>query len=274
MANHTAEFHQKLPGVVAGWKKAEQHAVYTPKNLSEYIDGGAELFISYHFQSALSMKYLKNTNNEISVDIFDMGTSYDAFGVFAHSRETIDNRVGQGCEYAAGLLTFWKDRFYVSILAYPETAEKKEVVFKLGQAIARKIKNEGPLPPIIALLPTENLIPESVHYFHHYIWLNSFFFVSNENILNIAPDTPAALGKYRQKSGTFFLLLVHYPDEDKAIAAHEQFRQKQLAGSPEGILQTEDGSWTGCERQGELFSAVFKAPDAQTVRAMLAKIQK
>jgi len=274
MANYTAEFYQKLPDVVAGWKKAEHHAVYTPNNLAEYIDGGAELFISYHFQSALSVKYLKNTNNEISVDIFDMGTSYDAFGVFAHSREKIDQRVGQGCEYAAGLLTFWKDKFYVSILAYPETAEKKEVVFKLGQAIAREIKNEGPLPPIIALLPAENLIPESVHYFHHYIWLNSFFFVSNENILNITPDTPAALGKYRQRSGTFFLLLVLYPDEDKAKAAHEQFRQKQLAGSEKGILQTEEGSWTGCERQDELFSAVFKAPDAQTVRAMLAKIQK
>jgi hypothetical protein len=274
MPENISEFYQNLPDTIAGWKKADPPNLYTPGNLSTYIDGGAELFISYNFKNALSMKYTDPADNEIVVDIFDMGSAPDAFGVFAHSRETIDDHFGQGSEYAAGLLTFWKDCYYVSILAYPETAEKREVVFKLGQAIAGAIKNEGALPPIIALLPAENLLPETVRYFHHDIWLNSFYFVSNENVLNIGNDTPAALGKYRQGGATFFLLLVRYPDAARAEAAARQFRQKLLDGAEDGMRPTKEGRWTGLQCRGDLVSVVFNAPDTPTVRALLAKIQK
>ncbi|MCX6564013.1 MAG: hypothetical protein NTU60_10480 [Candidatus Aminicenantes bacterium] len=274
MPDNIDEFYQKLPETIADWKKAGAPDLYTPENLSKYIDGGAELYLSYNFKNALSIKYKDAADNEIAVDIFDMGSGPDAFGVFAHSRESIDDRFGQGCEYAAGLLTFWKDRYYVSILAYPETAEKKEVVFKLGRTIAGAIKSEGALPPIIARLPAENLLPETVHYFHHYIWLNSFLFVSNENVLNIGNDTPAALGKYRQAGAAFFLLLVQYPDAAGAEAAGGQFRQKLLDGAADGLRRTKEGRWTGLQRRGNLVSIVFNAPDTPTVRAIFAKIKE
>ena len=266
-------FDRILPDTIAGWKKAVPPNFYTPRNLSTYIDGGAELYISYNFKNALSVKYVDSAANEIEVDIFEMGSAPDAFGVFAHSRETIDGRFGQGSEYAAGLLTFWKDRYYVSILGYPETPEKREVIFDLARTIAGAIQIEGALPPIIALLPAENLLPETVRYFHHYIWLNSFYFVSNENVLNIGNDTPAALGKYRQAGATFFLLLVRYPDGARADAAARQFRQKLLDGAPDGMHQTPEGRWTGLDCRDNLVSVVFNAPDAPTVRAILAKIK-
>ncbi len=222
----------------------------------------------------MSLKYVDSAENEIAVDIFDMGTSLDAFGVFAHTRETIETDFGQGSEYAAGLLTFWKDRYYVSILAYPETPANKEIVFKLGRTIAGAIKDEGPLPPIIALLPEENLLPETVHYFHHYIWLNSFYFVSNENVLNIANDTPAALAKYRKAGSTYFLLLVRYPDTARAEAAAGLFTQKVLGSAADGMHQMKEGSWTGLRLREDLISVVFNAPDAATARDILAKIKE
>ena len=273
MPENISEFFRILPETVAGWTKAEAPDLYTPENLSKYIDGGAELYLSYNFQNALALKYKDSAGNEIEVDIFDMGSAPDAFGVFAHSRETIDDRFGQGCEYAAGLLTFWKDRYYVSILAYPETAEKRDVVFNLGRAIEAAIKSEGALPPIIGLLPAENLLPETVHYFHHYIWLNSFTFVSNENVLNIGNDTPAALGKYRQGGAAFSLLLVRYPDAGRAEAAGAQFRQTLLDGAADGLRRTKEGRWTGLQCRGDLLSIVFNAPDESTIRAIFAKIK-
>ena len=274
MSETVSAFNKVLPEKIDGWKKAGPPDLYTPENLSNYIDGGAELYLSYNFKNALSLKYKDAADNEITVDIFDMATSYDAFGVFAHSRETIETGFGQGSEYAAGLLTFWKDRYYVSILAYPETPAKKDVVFRLGRAIAGAIKSEGPLPPILSLLPAENLLSESVHYFHHYIWLNSFYFVSNENVLNIGNDTPAALAKYRQPGSTFFLLLVRYPDPARAEAAAGQFRQKVLGGAADGMRPLKDGRWTGLQCRGDLISIVFNAPDAATVRDMLTKIKE
>jgi hypothetical protein len=273
MSESISDFYKILPESISGWKKAGPPVTYTPATLSTYIDGGAELYLSYNFRSALSFKYQDAGGNEINVDIFDMGSSPDAFGVFAHSREAIDGRFGQGSEYAAGLLTFWKDRYYVSILAYPETPAKKDVVFKLGDAIAGAVKAEGVLPAIISTLPAENLIPETVKYFHHYIWLNSFYFISNENVLNIGNDTPAALGKYREAGSGYFLLLIRYPDASRAEAAGEQFRQKVLGGAADGMRQMKDGRWTGFRRGNGLVSIVFNAPDAPAVQKALSKIK-
>jgi hypothetical protein len=273
LPENVSDFFKIMPPDISGWTRPAAPDIYTPGNLSKYIDGGAELYLSYNFKNALALKYTDAAGNEIEVDIFDMGSAPDAFGVFAHSRETIDNSVGQGSEYAAGLLTFWKDRYYVSILAYPETPAKKDVVFKLGRAIEAAIKGTGALPAIIGLLPAENLLPESVHYFHHYIWLNSFTFVSNENVLNIGNDTPAALGKYRQAGATLDLLLVRYPDAARAEAAASQFRQKLLDGAADGLRQTKEGRWTGLQVRGDLVSVVFSAPDAAAAKAVLAKIK-
>ena len=232
MAQTLNDIARQLPEAVGGFKRAAPPAQHTPATLSDYIDGGAELYLSYNFKGALSQKY-KAGQDEIAVDVFDMGTSFDAFGVFAHSRETTGIDVGQGSEYAAGLLTFWKDRFYVSILAYPETPAKKELVFTLGRAIADAIPRGGPLPPVLKLLPPSGLSAESVRYFHHYIWLNSFYFVSNDNVLEIGNDTPAALGTYKTSGVNLFLLAVQYPDPARAQAAAARFQKDILKGAPE-----------------------------------------
>lgn len=274
MPETVSRFIEVLPGAIDGWKKTGPPRLFTPENLSDHIDGGAELYISYNFRSALSAKYADPAENEIAVDIFDMGGSHDAFGVFAHTRETIAAELGQGSEYGGGLLTFWKDRYYVSILAYPETPEAKSAVFKLGRAIDGAIANEGPLPPILALLPGEGRIPESVRFFHHYIWLNGFHFVSNENVLDIAGDTPSALAKYRRAGETMFLLLVLYPGPERAEAAAVRFRKELLGGAQDGMARLKDGRWTGIERRGNRIAAVFSAPDAASLGTLLTGIKE
>jgi hypothetical protein len=274
MPQSITEFVKALPDKVDRWNRIEPPGTYSPQTLSDYIDGGAELFLSYNFKGALAVKYEDASENEIAVDIFDMGSSYDAFGVFAHTRETNTKDFGQGSEYAAGLLTFWKGRFYVSVLAYPETPASKNAVTALGQAIAGAIKEEGPVPPILALLPQENLLPETVRYFHHYIWLNSFTFVSNENLLNIGADTPATLAKYRIAGSSLFLLLVQYPDARRADVAAGQFVEKILGATEEGIRQMEGGRWSGFRRRGDLVGIVLNAPDAAAIRDILARIKE
>lgn len=273
MPETVSEFDKVLPETMDVWKKAVPPAIYTPETLSTYIDGGAELYLSYNFRSSLSVKYADASGREITVDIFDMDSSLDAFGVFAHSRETVETDLGQGSEYASGLLNFWKDRFYVSILAYPEAPTTRDVVFRLGRAIAGAIPNEGPLPAILDRLPAEGLIPETVRYFHHYIWVNSFYFVSNDNVLNIEKDTPVTLAKYRRDGTTYFLLLVQYPDADRAKTAGDRFRRDVLAGAADGMRALGDGRWAGVQVRSDLISVVLGAPDAATVRDALARVK-
>lgn len=273
MPDSVSAFDKILPETIDGWKRSGPPDTYAAETLSTYIDGGAELYISYGFKAALALKYADAAENEITVDIFDQGTSHDAFGVFAHTRETIAAEVGQGSEYAAGLLTFWKDRYYVSILAYPETPTKKDLVYRLARMIAGAIPAEGPLPPILDLLPADGLVAESVHYFHHYIWLNSFHFVADDNVLDIAADTPAVLAKYKRGDRGFSLLFIRYPAAARAEAAAARFRDKVLGGAADGLAPRDDG-WTGIRSGGGVVRIVFGAPDAAAARSVLDGLEK
>ena len=137
-------FSSYLPVEINGWKKTEKDVIYTPKNLFKYITGGAELYISYGFKKVLTCKYKKENGPDITLDIFDMGTPSNAFGVFTHGFETTNEDMGQGSEYSDGLLTFWKGKYYVSILSFPETKELKKTILKLGRTIDGFIKKKGP----------------------------------------------------------------------------------------------------------------------------------
>lgn len=289
------ELSSLFPSAVDGWGKTEDQ-FYDRENLYEYIDGGAELYLSYGFQRVLSRRYHRDGQPMIVVDVFDMKESANAFGLFCHSREMVDSTYGQGSQSYPGLLTFWKDRYYVSILASPETPESKKAIANLARKIEEKIDKTGELPEILKYLPQKNLKEESIRYFTHHTWLNSHFFIADENIFQISEETPAVLARY---PGQGILLIVIYPDPAPAQAAYQAYEkyfaapnasqgtvQNQLISHPEGqapaikfltgikITQLEDGSWTGARLYDRQFVAVFQGAGEEQVAALIADVPK
>jgi len=264
-----------LPDAAEGWIFAAKDHTYNRNNLYDYIDGGAELYISYGFKRVISRTYSKPGQPDIVVDLFDMGTSQNAFGVFSHSRETVDNTFGQGSQYAEGLLLFWKDRYYVSILVFPETVESKRAVFNLARKIEMAIAKEGSLPEILTLLPQQSLVRESIRYFRHYVWLNSHYFVADRNILHINEDTDALLAKYGEGKTRSILLLVKYKNDKDAKRAYNNFVGYYLPDlSKRRTVQIEDGTWTSCQLTGNLLIIVFNAPMKDKALHLIEAVQK
>jgi hypothetical protein len=236
-----------LPRAVDGWKATGEDRAYGRENLHEYIDGGAELYLSFDLMRVAGRTYVREGQPDIIADIFEMESSRDAFGVFSLQRERSDSAFGQGSQYTGGLLLFWKDRYFVSLLASPETMESREAVEKLAREIDAAVPGRGPLPGILSLLPRRSLVPESIRYFHHYAWLNSYYFVAAENILRIDEKTEAVLAKYREGEESAFLLIVRYPDPAAARAARDSFTMHYLRDLPSAkVVRIEDGTWTGC----------------------------
>jgi hypothetical protein len=267
------EFAEFIPESLDGWSKTEADQFYNRENLYDYIDGGAELYLSYGFRSLINRTYTQPGQPDIILDIFDMGSSQNAFGVFSHSREKVVKEFGQGSQYTAGSLLFWKDRYFISILASPDTPESSQAIKKLAGIIESHIKKEGPLPALIDLLPRDSLIKESVRYFKHYIWLNSYYFIANQNILHIDENTDAFLAKYRENNGKSLLLLVQYPDTESAKAAYQDFVKNYLLGvSDPAAVQLEDGSWTGTSLKGNLIIAVFNSTSKENVNHLIKEV--
>lgn len=267
-------FPLRLPESVSGWTAAGDDKIYTTETLFEYIDGGAELYLSYGLSAVFARSYAREGEPDITVDLFDMGSSENAFGVFSHSREVIDSTFGQGSQYTKGLLLFWKDKYYVSILSSPETVASKAAVFALAREIEKEIPRVGPLPGVLALLPPDSLIVESVRYFHHYIWLNSHYFVSDDNILHINENTDAVLAKYSGGDKRWHLVVVEYPSDIEARLAREDFAVRFLPEmNLEPVAQIEDSTWTGCRGTGSILAVVFNAPSRGTAVGILDQVE-
>jgi hypothetical protein len=273
------DFAAKLPARVGAWKRPARPVLYDRKSLYRYIDGGAELFLAFDFVGAVTFEYAGEGEAStpatpapvaIKVDIFDMGSPRGAFGVFAHGRESSAAEVGQGSDYVGGLLTFWKHRWFVSVLGYPETPAKREAVYALGRAIAALIPETGAPPAIVAALPRAGLVAASVRTFHHPSLQNDYCTVSFENPLGIGPRTDAVLARYARRGQRHVLLLVDYASEEHARKAERDFGASVLGGA----AATKRGDrWLGMKRRGKRLALALDAPSRRAVAHVLAEVR-
>ena len=268
-AEATPDFFAKLPARVGEWKKPARPMLYDRKTLYDYIDGGAELYLAFDFVGAVTMVYTAGENDEIKIDIFDMGSPRGAFGVFAHGRESIAAQVGQGSDYGGGLLTLWKYRWFVSVLGYPETESKRKAVFELGRAIAALIPQTGAPPAIVAALPKPGLVEASVRTFDNHLLQNDYVTVSRDNPLGIGPKTQAVLARYQRKGERHVLLLVDYPAEDDARKAQRAFAASELGGATSA---KKGERWVGLKWSGQRLVIVLDAPSQQVVEQTLVEV--
>ena len=267
---------QGLPEAIDDWAKSSEFALYDSDNLYTYINGGAELYISYQFIGLISLYFVNEEDEEIQVDIFDMGSSQKAYGIFSHSREQVDDFLDASIEseYAGGLLTFWKGQYYVSILAYPESDSKKLVVQKLGRKIGEQIQGPSNKPQLLDLLPKKGLQPHSLKYFSHHTWLNSYHFFSNENLLNIDHKTEVVMATYLVGAPKpAVLVLLRYPDEAAAMNAEKIFKQKFMADTKDDFAIGGNQLWTGCLRDKGLLIISVDAPDMETAQGLVKGVE-
>ncbi len=271
----TLRLESLIPKEALGWKAEAKDEIYDPQTIFTYIDGAGEVYRAYNFRQLLSRRFKKAGNPDIVVDLFDMGSPEDAFGVFTMDLEGENPGIGQGGTYDGGLLSFWKGRYFVSIYAEGETAETKEALYALGRMIAAAIEQSGAKPSLLGLLPAEFAARKAVHYFHHYIILNRHFFVSQDNILNLDQSTEGVLSKPGQRGETGVLLLIKYPEPKKAEEAYKRFIKIYMPDAKgAGLVQTEDKKWTVAMVRKDLVAIVFGALSAESGKNTLANVEQ
>ncbi|MBI5677087.1 MAG: 4Fe-4S dicluster domain-containing protein, partial [Planctomycetes bacterium] len=86
-----------LPETLGDWKRISGPNIYEGKDkLYEYIDGGAEPYLSYSFICVFNAEYVKDANKKILIDVWEFGSPEDAFGVFSKDRAGTDIKLGNG----------------------------------------------------------------------------------------------------------------------------------------------------------------------------------
>ena len=105
-----------LPSEIAGWKWDGKEMKHDSKSVFQYMNGAAELYLAYDFQNLRVRRFEKPNQPPITLELYDMASSENAYGVFSFERQDEPVGIGQGSEFEE-MLRFWKGKYFLSIYA-------------------------------------------------------------------------------------------------------------------------------------------------------------
>ena len=161
---------QLLPALssLEGWNIAAGPEEYLPDELYEYIDGAAPRYLTYGFRRLVHVRYEfgGETLSSVTLDIFDMGSSLGAFGLYRSLMPAAAVRQDWGAEgHRSGTVAAaWKDRIYVQGEADDDRAALIGMLDQLMSRVCGEVAGDNSLPTILASLPSEGRVPLSERY--------------------------------------------------------------------------------------------------------------
>jgi len=147
---------------IEGWTRQGEIRTNDAGNLWELINGAAEQFLAYDFQFLRSSD-LASGELVVTVDIYDMKTPLNAFGIYTAQRPGEADRLSIGADavvsppYQCLLL---KEHYFIKVDAYK--GEISETVGKsLLEAISKALPGGNAFPVELNLLPDKGRVPGS-----------------------------------------------------------------------------------------------------------------
>lgn len=209
---------QAFPQKLANAVRLEIPKIWDKKTVFDYMDGAAELYMRYGFNLLYTTRY--KLPDQISVaEIYDMGNSKDAFGVFSWDLHGEELKLGQGARYENGILRCWQDKFFISIKGEMHSISFKKFAIDLARHITNWVGKTGLLPDLMKTFP-KTLKPTNLQYFHHDEDLNTFYYISTENVLELSQSTEGVIADCTFNNSIGKVIVIRYPSKttrDRAI---------------------------------------------------------
>ena len=296
----------QLPSTVGGWQLKDEHRIITAKTIFDYMDGAGELYIGYRFKQLEVHEYTSKGTDNILVELYWMASSDDAFGLLSGDwggeAVSLQRPVAAATPpeaatwphalYGAGLLRLWSDNLYARVLSQTDTEASKKAVLEIGRAITAG-RRATPAPRLAVMMPGHigsnfALRRDRLCFFRSYLVLNSVYFLSSSNILDLGLGAEAAIASYEAGGpGTgksqVRLLIVRYPDTGSGRGALGGFIRTYLPeknakvpavpGGDRDTIRIEDG-WTGYSLSGSFLALVFECPTREMADTFLNRAMK
>jgi len=209
---------------IPGWTLAAPARTYHKKSIFDYINGAAELYFAYDFRAVATAEY-QDGETSVIIDVYDMTTPENAFGIYSLNRYPGANYVDIGNE---GILTdtnldFWKGRYFCKVYSFDMSEKYQKGVVNFGDRLASNIEEAGAGPSVIGKLPQNSLMPKTARFFSRKLGLDSIHYVSKENVLNLDSKTKGVVAEYQVDGAVFQIFVIEYPSSDAASSAFETY---------------------------------------------------
>ncbi len=158
-----SSLHFLLPDVVT-WKIPEAPQDYFPETLFEYINGAAEIYLSYDFKELTVGQYEKGDSNaSLIIEIYDMGNEINSFGIYSAERFPDSQFISLGNQgyLEEETLNFIAGKYYIKLLCFDSGEDSADFLKLFSQEIVKRVKDKGTLPPALAFFPKQGLVRNS-----------------------------------------------------------------------------------------------------------------
>ena len=214
------------PGFADGWVMETPVDIYDPDTVFDYIDGEAELYFPYGFETLASGTYVGSGGDTVTVDLYAMGSPFDAFGIYSNYRYADVTTVPYGAEgHGDGYqVMFYKDRYFVRISASGDPKENGPVLAACAQAVADRLPGDDNPPAEAALLAIEGVNPATIKYIA-------------ESLLGYAFFSKGLLGEIDFGDQYVRVFIVMAASEDAATAAFDKYAAFLREEGAEPVVQ-------------------------------------
>ncbi len=151
---------------VSGFALTTETAVYEPSNLWDFIDGAADLFVSYGFVDLHIAYYRSRDSVEVRAEVYTHDTPENAFGIYSQERSPGMNYVEIGTQgYAEeGIVNFLAGKYYVKLSSNQTGGAVRDSMLVIARKLDAAIGQRASWPGALALLPAGGRVPNSEQY--------------------------------------------------------------------------------------------------------------
>ena len=222
-------------GELLGWIQSRAPSTYEGKTLYRDRATSPDLYYAYGFERQVEVEYETprfGSKPLILLEIFDMGTPENAFGIYHfHTYPRMKFEwVGSKAMLSGGYLRFSKGKYFVQIEGYEFATGIREGMIALAKAVAAQIKDPPPEPQILALLPNNKRIHGSTKLFRSNWTLSQIYSTLPANVPQLT-DTALGISAHYQNNpdstnwmDAQIVFIIRFPDTATAESAYVLYR--------------------------------------------------
>ncbi|MDT8393534.1 MAG: DUF6599 family protein [Bacteroidales bacterium] len=196
--------------------------LYVGNDLFSLINGGAELYHEFGFVEVLAMDLAVEDKGLVRAEIYDMGSSEGAWGIYSLTATTNAKNLGIGdaARTGKGFMQLIKDRYMIYL--YSESLEKA-VLEKVLSCIAANIPKSSLQPALLKAIGTYAPEEAGSKYFSGNLGLSGIYAFHYKDVFDYEEGVAAV------NEGTIAIVL-KYKNEDKCLekfnASYDFFSQR------------------------------------------------
>ena len=144
---------------MTGWRQDGKPQVFSPRTLYEYINGAADLYLTYEFQDLSVAEYKGEGKAAVTVEVYRHGSPTQAFGIYSQERLANARFLDIGAQgyQEPNVLNFVAGPYYVKISGYTTGTEDERTLLAYGRKMEEILGGKSSLPAILSSFPREGM---------------------------------------------------------------------------------------------------------------------